>query len=793
MLTWLTGFTLAPWLAVAGTLAIAAPIIIHLLNKRKFKIVDWAAMDFLLDADKKNRRRVRLENFLLLFLRCLAIFLLGLLLAQPFLSNEFSKNILGSAAFEYLVVLDDSLSMQVQTGNQTPFDQAKERLVKLLREFAENRSGDSFTLVLTSQPDQRQFNGVRIEKDSVKEITDAIEALEPTDRAADLPKVLANIEQEVKGLPKDINRMLYVITDLRKRDWHKEPGTPDSTDPAKIVSNIAKSFTGAFILDVGGEDQRNLMITDIKPEGVLVAGVASRFQVTVTNYGTAEVRDVVVKFKAGDALPIEAPIESIKGGESATVPFSFTFSGAVATTKEEDEDKRPLDPVRVAVEIATRGAEEDRLLADSSAYFPARIVRGIPTLIVDGDPSSNEETSESYYLLKALEPPGEMLAGIDADVILESEMETTSLAKYQVIFLCNVYQFSEKVRKDLEAWVARGGGLVIMPGDQVAERVFNDVYYKDGAGLSPLKLESILGDEQEEKWVQFRVQNTGHPVLALFEGQNNPLLEMTKVFRWWGTSADKNQIGKNVAVIARFNDPENSVAIAEKKFGDGNVFMTTIPADADWHIWPIFGTYLSSMEELVRHMAGDVAGSGSLRVGESLTQSIDLTDYKTDAELKLPRDKKVNLQAREPGSENTKPADSGDKKAEDKDDAPAKNEEKTDAGEKKEGAQTRWQIAYEDTGKRGFYELLLARNDGYDEKVLFAANADPTEGDLSRADMRDLRDRIGDAPVKISSTSNVSELTAAGAQQQLWKYLLLIAVIVLCGEQLLAWAFGLKR
>ena len=60
-----------PSLFLAGAAAIALPIIIHLLNKRKFIVVDWAAMDFLLDADKKNRRRIRLENLLLLLLRCL--------------------------------------------------------------------------------------------------------------------------------------------------------------------------------------------------------------------------------------------------------------------------------------------------------------------------------------------------------------------------------------------------------------------------------------------------------------------------------------------------------------------------------------------------------------------------------------------------------------------------------------------------------------------------------------------------------------------------------------------------
>ena len=69
--SFLGGFMSTPWLFMLGVLAIASPIIIHLLNKRKFKRVDWAAMDFLLEADKKNRRRVRLENLLLLLLRCL--------------------------------------------------------------------------------------------------------------------------------------------------------------------------------------------------------------------------------------------------------------------------------------------------------------------------------------------------------------------------------------------------------------------------------------------------------------------------------------------------------------------------------------------------------------------------------------------------------------------------------------------------------------------------------------------------------------------------------------------------
>src|SRR5919202_290064 len=67
----------------AGLAAVSIPIIIHILNRRRFKTVTWAAMDFLLRAMKKNRRRLRFEQWVLLATRCLLVFLLGMALARP--------------------------------------------------------------------------------------------------------------------------------------------------------------------------------------------------------------------------------------------------------------------------------------------------------------------------------------------------------------------------------------------------------------------------------------------------------------------------------------------------------------------------------------------------------------------------------------------------------------------------------------------------------------------------------------------------------------------------------------
>ena len=76
-----------------------------------------------------------------------------------------------------------------------------------------------------------------------------------------------------------------------------------------------------------------------------------------------------------------------------------------------------------------------------------------------------------------------------------------------MIFLCNVYRLGDKTAENiaqLEKWVEAGGGLVLLPGDQIDEQFFNDQYFRDGAGLSPLRLENIHGDETEKTWADLQ-------------------------------------------------------------------------------------------------------------------------------------------------------------------------------------------------------------------------------------------------------------------------------------------------
>src|SRR3954463_4267485 len=108
-----------------GLAAVSVPIIIHLLNRRKFQKVVWAAMRFLKLSVEQNQRRMRIEDLILLVLRCLLLALLALALARPALMSN-SQAFFGKSKVTAVIIGDNSLSMGVSDGTRTRFDKARD-------------------------------------------------------------------------------------------------------------------------------------------------------------------------------------------------------------------------------------------------------------------------------------------------------------------------------------------------------------------------------------------------------------------------------------------------------------------------------------------------------------------------------------------------------------------------------------------------------------------------------------------------------------------------------------------
>src|SRR5581483_9375198 len=167
--------------AAAACGVVAIPVIIHLLNRRRFKIVQWAAMRFLLVAQKKSSRRMRIEQLLLLVVRCLIVLLLVLAMASVtgwaesawrWFAPEGAKSYTsGGARVHKIIVIDGSFSMSLKSnktnvfldnaigmgiqdkGKDAPcFDWARYMAAKIVKD---SPSGDGFSVVLMGAPPRR--------------------------------------------------------------------------------------------------------------------------------------------------------------------------------------------------------------------------------------------------------------------------------------------------------------------------------------------------------------------------------------------------------------------------------------------------------------------------------------------------------------------------------------------------------------------------------------------------------------------------------------------------------------
>ncbi len=755
-MTWLASWMFNPLMLGLGAAAILSPIIIHLLNKRRFKIVDWAAMDFLFDADKKNRRRVKLENFILLLLRCLAMLLLGFLLARPFLPSEFSLG--RTRQFQRVVLLDDSLSQNVVVGNQSAFGMSCERLKQLLQMLATDGGSDFLTLYVTSKPDEPVIANDPVTPDSLDSLMARIDELECSDQVADYTGALTDIGSFVENDRSTNNQVVYVMSDLRRRDWQGSELTDVENAPNRLIANINRSTPNTFVVDVGSSLQENLAITEIRANDLLVSGTVIRFSVSVTNFGESTAENVDLRFRVDEFQPQIETIASIAPGKTENVTFRHMF----LHDRDEFAEMDAVDPLqdilvnsRIQVEIVPASGLKDHLLQDSEAFFAARTLRGIPVLIVDGDPSAESERSESHYL-REIGVPG---TGIIADTATVGEFEDVSLSKYKVIFLCNVDEASPDRVQSLKTWVADGGGLVFLPGDRVRASTFNETFYEDGTGLSPMKLEGMGGDVTRGDWIFMEIKDPQHAALRVTLDDEISFQEV-EIFSWWNGSVAPEQQGVTVATPLALSNEDTTPAMADRIFGDGRTVTFAFPADADWTMWPGDPTYVCVMWDLVYDLVGNLTEASRLQAGGSLRELVDLSQFSPRVALTDPRDEKVEANAR--------PIDESQDNV-------------------------LYEVEFSNIDRRGFYEMEFGSETVENQKRLFAVNVDPREGDLRRLDVAGLPENFFGENTRMLTADEMVLKNESGTSNEIWPQVLLLLAVFLALEQFLGWWFGRSR
>jgi hypothetical protein len=231
-------FNLLSPLLIWGMLLSIIPIIIHLLNRRRFRRVEWAPMRHLKLTIRKNRRRIQIENLLLLLVRIALPVLLFLFLARPVLNpTGLERWFIGGGRSSQIVLIDDSLSMGYASNGPPAFHRAREVAGAIL---SAAQPQDRCTLVAASNPKTPVFHEIEGERREMLS-SDAL-ALPISETYADWPTVLEGVDEVVQSCTYP-TRALTIITDLRKAGWGERV--------ASVAKRWSEQGLKVRIVDVG--------------------------------------------------------------------------------------------------------------------------------------------------------------------------------------------------------------------------------------------------------------------------------------------------------------------------------------------------------------------------------------------------------------------------------------------------------------------------------------------------------------------------------------------------------------
>lgn len=460
----------AAWqFALAGALCAAGPVIIHWLNRRRFRVVNWAAMDFLRAAMKRNRKILQFRDLLLLLLRTLAVLLFGLALARPFFSAGASQ-FDAEQPVHAILVFDNSLSMGYISLEGSLLERAKLRGRELIDRLPR---GSRISIIpwcgsrqlLSATPYQSRAHA-----------REALESLELVDRTARIPLAANRIREAAAALP-DLPPRVVLFTDQQQLNWRDVRTAEEFAElPAMQVVHLPPD----------------------RSENSWIAGIH-------VQDGLADVQTpttIVVRLQyEGDVRRENVPLRlAIDGRTVASRTLTLEPAAGVRDVTFEhvfrDVEAQPGEavPVVIAAEL-----EPDRLPADDRFELVTHVVSALPVVFIDAIGAEDEDALRSQLgetrPLRRLLAPGQTDRArqlITVRHVTPEQLTRDTLADARLAVLAGVPAPTRRLVDLLRDYVSQGGQLLLAAGGR-GETLFqtdawNSVGWNQGQGILPTPL-----------------------------------------------------------------------------------------------------------------------------------------------------------------------------------------------------------------------------------------------------------------------------------------------------------------
>lgn len=195
---------------LAALPVILLPVVIHLINQRRYQTIRWAAMMFLLAANRMSRGYARLRQWLIMAFRMAALAGLIFSVSRP-LASGWLGLAAGGGADTTIVLLDRSPSMQqIRPGTEhSKLTTGRQQLVRALETLRSQR----WVLIDSATNTPREIESPT----ALASLT----TTEATSTSADLPTMLEAARDYIQA-NRPGRTEIWICSDLRKNDWNAE-------------------------------------------------------------------------------------------------------------------------------------------------------------------------------------------------------------------------------------------------------------------------------------------------------------------------------------------------------------------------------------------------------------------------------------------------------------------------------------------------------------------------------------------------------------------------------------------
>ncbi len=404
---------LNPYFLYAALLT-AIPVIIHLFNFRRFKVVYFSNFKFIEALNIETQKTSRLKHLLILLMRILVILCLVLAFAQPYIpANEKQKIILGKNNV-VSVYIDNSFSMEALTAEGKLIDVARTKAKEIASAY---NPSDLFQLLTND------FEGRHQRLVNKEEFLMLVDEVKISPQVKDISKIIRRQKDAISARP-SINSISYLISDFQK----------NTTDLQHVKDD---SLMRIFFIPLKSNTANNLFIDSCWFETpVRSVNHAIKIIARLKNHSDADLEKIPVKLFI-NGKQITSATANIKANTEIDLQLPYTIR-------------------QTGIQLGMLQIDDDPITYDDKFYFSFFVYDKIPILAINGKDESDR--------LNAVFTSDSACAFTNSPV---KNLDYSSLNHYKLIILNELKDISSGLSQELHNYLDNGGSLIIFPAEEI--------------------------------------------------------------------------------------------------------------------------------------------------------------------------------------------------------------------------------------------------------------------------------------------------------------------------------------